>query len=63
MLRKLIAMLVKVFNPSYIGMYSACKSHVYKRNQEKKLPKTSILATATYEIIVLVKLTKKETLQ
>ncbi len=49
MLRKLIAMLVKVFNPSYIGMYSACKSHVFERNQLREIPKTSILATTTYE--------------
>ncbi len=42
-------MFVKIFSPSRKGMYSACKSCVYKRNQEKKLPKTSILATATYE--------------
>ena len=48
MLRKLIAMLVKVFNPS-IGMYSVCKSHVFERNRHREIPKTSILATATYE--------------
>ena len=49
MLRKLIAILVKVFNPSDIGMYSVCKSHVFERNRLREIPKTSILATATYE--------------
>lgn len=42
-------MIGKVINPSFNGVYSACKSHVFKRNQSKGRPKTSILATATYE--------------